>query len=78
MEGNTKQMRAPECIQPTFSEVQTEIERRTHETTYWGILCRTCRELVAFERRGNAVKSPSGQVVARNPKVQRAAAELRR
>ena len=49
MDDNTKQTRAPECIQPTFSDVQTEIERRTHETTYWGILCRTCRDLVAFD-----------------------------
>ena len=49
MVGNTKQMRAPECIQPTFSDVQTEIERGKCETTYWGILCRTCRDLVAFD-----------------------------
>jgi len=49
MEGNTKQMRAPEYIRPTFSEVQIETDRSTRETAYWGILCRTCRDLVAFD-----------------------------
>ena len=49
MEGNTKQMRAPEYIQPTFSEVQIETDRSTRKMTYWGILCRTCRDLVAFD-----------------------------
>jgi hypothetical protein len=49
MEGNTKQTRAYEGVQPIPSGVRIELAPGLTETTYWGILCRTCRELVAFD-----------------------------
>ena len=49
MEGNTKQTRAFDCVPPTSSEVRIEMDRSDSETTYWGVLCRTCQKLVAFD-----------------------------
>jgi hypothetical protein len=47
--GNTKQTRAFVGAPPTSVGVGTEEHRGDNETTYWGILCRTCREPVAFD-----------------------------
>ena len=49
MEGTTKQTRAYESVPPTCSEVRTETGLSDSETIYWGILCRTCRDMVAFD-----------------------------
>jgi hypothetical protein len=49
MEGTTKQTRAYESVPPTCSEVRTETGLSDSETIYWGILCRTCRDVVAFD-----------------------------
>jgi len=49
MEGNTKQTRAFDGVPPTSSEVRIEMDRSDSETTYWGVLCRTCQKLVAFD-----------------------------
>jgi hypothetical protein len=51
MDGNTKQTRADEGNQPASSEVPIETNRSGNEKIYWGILCRTCRELVAYDIR---------------------------
>jgi hypothetical protein len=45
MEGNTNQRRAYDGGQPTYREPLID----QSQTTYWGVLCRTCHELVAFD-----------------------------
>ena len=45
MEGNINQTRAYDGGQPTCSEALIDQNR----TTYWGVLCRSCHELVAFD-----------------------------
>ena len=47
MEGNTNQTRAYDGGQSTCSE--SLIHADQSQTTYWGVLCRTCHELVAFD-----------------------------
>jgi hypothetical protein len=49
MEGNTKQRRADKHAEPNSSGVGIEMNQRDNETTYWGVLCRTCSEPVAFD-----------------------------
>ena len=49
MEGNTKQTRANEDNKPTSLGFPIERSTPDRKTTYWGVLCRTCRELVAFD-----------------------------
>jgi hypothetical protein len=49
MKGNTKQAHAYDRVQPTLSRVR--IDPSDTELIYWGILCRTCQELVAFDIR---------------------------
>jgi hypothetical protein len=49
MDGNTNQARACEGVQPTSGGVHIEIKGGDNGTTYWGILCRTCQELTAFD-----------------------------
>ena len=49
MDGNTKQTRAWEGVQPRSGGARIEANQNTDWTTYWGILCRTCLELTAFD-----------------------------
>ena len=49
MDGNTKQTRAYDGNQPTLHRDWIETHRSCDEKAYWGILCRTCQELVAFD-----------------------------
>jgi hypothetical protein len=49
MEGDTKHTRVFDGVQPASAEVRSEMNERNKETPYWGVLCRTCRELVAFD-----------------------------
>jgi hypothetical protein len=52
MEGNTMQIRAYEGKLPISSRVRIEMnqsDNNGNETTYWGVLCRSCVELVAFD-----------------------------
>jgi hypothetical protein len=49
MESNTKQTRACEDFKPSSPGSHIEMNPRSNQTTYWGVLCRTCRELVAFD-----------------------------
>ena len=49
MEGNTKQ--AHPCKDNNQASPGSHSEKNTpdKQTTYWGVICRTCRELVAFD-----------------------------
>jgi hypothetical protein len=49
MEGNTKQTRAREDNRLASTGLRIEMDRHKSAPTYWGILCRTCRDLVAFD-----------------------------
>ena len=49
MEGNTKQTPSCEDNQPAAPASHSETSKPDKQTTYWGVLCRTCRELVAFD-----------------------------
>jgi hypothetical protein len=49
MDGDTKQTRAFEGDPPTPARMLTETNCRGHETTFWGVYCRSCRELIAFD-----------------------------
>jgi hypothetical protein len=49
MDGITKQASGIEGLSPTSAGVRTEVNRSVQETTYWGVLCRTCQGLVAFD-----------------------------
>jgi hypothetical protein len=49
MEGITKQRRVYRHAQPNSSGVRIEMNQSDNETTYWGVLCRTCSEPVAFD-----------------------------
>jgi hypothetical protein len=49
MERNGMQTRVSECVQQESDEARAETNKSNQEATYWGILCRTCRELVAFD-----------------------------
>jgi hypothetical protein len=49
MEGNLPQTREHEFAEPTPAEVRTEENRKDHEAVYWGVLCKTCRGIVAFD-----------------------------
>ena len=52
MKRGTTQSPALEGRQPIPGKSQTQIDRQhrqEQEITYWGILCRTCREMVAFD-----------------------------
>jgi hypothetical protein len=51
MDGNTQQTRACEGVQPSCVGVRIEVNQSNNRMTYWGILCRTCRELTAFDTR---------------------------
>jgi hypothetical protein len=47
MEGNLKQSRVHDGSQSTCPE--SSIHTDQSQTSFWGILCRTCNELVAFD-----------------------------
>ena len=49
MENIPNQTRAFEGVSPTSAGVRIETKQRCGETTYWGVLCRTCQGLVAFD-----------------------------
>jgi hypothetical protein len=51
MEGNSKQARACESAHTGSGGARIEMTRSNSATTYWGILCRTCRQLTAFDTR---------------------------
>jgi hypothetical protein len=47
MEGNAIQRRAYDGGQPTYRE--SSIHTDQSQTSFWGVSCRTCHELVAFD-----------------------------
>jgi hypothetical protein len=47
MDGKTIQTRANDGGQSDCSETLDHLGRS--QTTFWGVLCRTCRELIAFD-----------------------------
>jgi hypothetical protein len=49
MEDNSKQARACESAHTGSGGARIEMTRSNSATTYWGILCRTCQKLVAFD-----------------------------
>jgi hypothetical protein len=49
MESNTKQAHTCEANKPAPPGSHSENNTPDKQTTYWGVLCRTCRELVAFD-----------------------------
>jgi hypothetical protein len=49
MESDGKQTRVCQCLQRESGGAPTETNQSKRETPYWGVLCRTCRELVAFD-----------------------------
>lgn len=54
MEGTTKQTRAFEAVLPLSTGVRIEMSHDDsnpsgNNPTYWGVLCRSCAELVAFD-----------------------------
>lgn len=49
MEGNLMETRVCECAEPTPGEVRTEENRKDNEVAYWGVFCKTCRDLVVFD-----------------------------
>jgi hypothetical protein len=51
MDGNTQQTHAGEGVPPSLGGVPVEMNQSNNGATYWGILCRTCRGLTAFDTR---------------------------
>jgi len=49
MEDSSKQARASESVPPGSRRARIEMNRSNSATTYWGILCRTCRQMTAFD-----------------------------
>ena len=49
MESATKQTQVCEGIRAILAEVRSRTELSKPETPYWGVLCRTCQEVVAFD-----------------------------
>jgi hypothetical protein len=49
VEPTTKQPQAVETLQPTGVEARPRLDRLDHPTTYWGVSCRGCSEVVAFD-----------------------------
>jgi hypothetical protein len=49
MDGDTNHTRVFDGVRPASAEVRSEMNERNTEAPYWGVLCRTCRELVAFD-----------------------------
>jgi len=49
MESDIKQMREFEGVEANSCTARIELNLRDDETTYWGVLCRTCSEPIAFD-----------------------------
>jgi hypothetical protein len=49
MQSDTKQNRVSEGVRAIFAEAQSVTKQNNREWPYWGVLCRTCREVVAFD-----------------------------
>jgi hypothetical protein len=49
MDSITKQTPVLTGVEPTSTGVRIETNRSDPETMYWGVLCRTCQGLVAFD-----------------------------
>ena len=49
MEGNTQRTRMFGGASPTCAEARREMNQSIKETLYWGVLCRTCQGLIAFD-----------------------------
>ena len=49
MERDTKQIHGSEGVREIFAEERSRTERGNQDGPYWGVLCRTCREVVAFD-----------------------------
>ena len=49
MERNAMQTRVGEGIEPASAEARTETSQNNEEAPYWGVMCRTCKQLVAFD-----------------------------
>jgi hypothetical protein len=47
MEGNTRQTRGYDGGQSTC--IESSIHTDQSQTSFWGVLCRTCNDLVAFD-----------------------------
>jgi len=49
MEDKERQTHAYEGVEPTSSGAGFEINQSDNQTTFWGVLCRTCHELIPFD-----------------------------
>lgn len=49
MQSDTKQIHGSEGVRAIFAEGPSGTERGNQDGPYWGVLCRTCREVVAFD-----------------------------
>jgi hypothetical protein len=49
MEWTAKQARVGEAVESTSAEARTETNKSNDAAIYWGVCCRRCEELVAFD-----------------------------